>query len=194
MLSERAENYLKTLDRLPGLPAAALEKALREQGKPCFEPWLAFQEQYAGYVEPLGQDTAIWGILHEHSQWIKPGRVIVDREPHEETWYVTCAEVHPSYEYQLDNRGEFLGEPAASFDVKVERNALLADYFAQGGTRPLPQSDLRNPSILERLLRETQNALVPEPSDQYLEYYRRNGTLLVKDLESNKIVAAWERR
>jgi hypothetical protein len=98
MLSERARRYLASLRRIKAVPTPEVERALREQGLPCFSAWLDFHERYAGYVEPLGAEVAIWGIVHENSHWIKPGRAAVEKSHGEEAeWLVACAEVHGSY-------------------------------------------------------------------------------------------------
>jgi hypothetical protein len=143
MLSERAQRYLAGLERLPAVPVSRVEQALRDQGQPCFPAWLEFHERYAGYVETLGLERAVLGIVHEQSRWIVPGRAAAARsyEPEAE-WFVACAEAHPSHVYQLGDTGFFKTPAAVSFDVKLERSALRLAFLARaGGKLVLPGGD-----------------------------------------------------
>ena len=190
MLTERAKSYLSTLKRIPPVPSAQVEKVLLDQGSPCFQPWLDFHERYAGYVEPLGLDTAIWGIVHEKSYWIAPGRAEVDRETHEDVWYVTCAEVHPSYNYLLDDKGEFLGRPAESFDIKVERNALHWEYFCQGEAGHI-EHHVKDAALIARLLQRSQP--IAEASDRHFTYFRCDDFVAIQNFGTKAFSQVWMR-
>ena len=190
MLTERAKSYLNTLERIRPVPAREVEKVLRDQGAPCFQPWLDFHESYSGYVEPLGLDTAIWGIVHEKSHWIGPGGAEVDRELHEEVWYVTCAEVHPSYSYLLDDNGKFLGDPAESFDIKVERNALHWEFFPREGAGRV-EHDVKDAELIEHLRRDSR--LVAEASDRFSRFLKGDDFVAIEDLETKSFCQVWMR-
>lgn len=191
MLTKRAQDYLLTLERRPAPPTREVEQTLKGNGSPCFEPWLAFHESYAGYVEPLGRDTAVWGLVHEQGRWVDAGRASVDKEPHEELWYVVCADVHPSYSYKLDHLGEFLGQPAVSFDVKVERNALTVEFMSRGKTRYLVR-ELKDPACIEEFLKGSK--VDPHTGDRYARYHVSPRYLLKEDVESGKFVYGWARQ
>ncbi len=182
MLSVRARKYLETLERRPAVATTAVEAAIRAQGYPCFEPWLEFHERYAGYVEWFGRDGAIWGVIHEKPQWLLPLRADIEKETHEDTWYVTCADAHPSYNYRLDSAGEFIGVAAQSFDIHVERIALGWEFNQRTGgrDRPLTAGDLRGPEFSD-LAERISASLVPEASDRYFRYYMSDTQLLVQD-------------
>src|SRR6185295_3182144 len=124
MLTERARKYLATLQRMEAIPTRDAEASLRQQEVPISPAWLDFHDRYAGYVEPMGHDVAIWGLIHREPTFLEAGRVSVDHivQPDLDEWYVVCADVHPSYQYELDSKGEFF-EKARSFDVLVEQNA-----------------------------------------------------------------------
>jgi len=191
MLTKRAQDYLRTLARRPAIPASEVERILKGAGSPCFDPWLAFHESYAGYVEPLGRDTAVWGLVHEQGHWIAPGGASVEKEPHDKAWYIVCADVHPSYSYKLDHLGEFLGEPAVSFDVKVERNALVVDFMSRGKTRYLIQ-ELKDPTRIKELLEGS--AIDPHTADKFARYHVSTRYLLKEDAESGGFVYGWARQ
>src|SRR5215467_1789624 len=111
MLSSRAVAFLSTLERRSFVPTRKVEEIIGNRGYPCYPKWLEFHERFAGYVETIGPDVAVWGLIHENPQWLLPMKADIDREPLQETWYITCADVHPSYNYRLDDKGEFLGNP-----------------------------------------------------------------------------------
>jgi hypothetical protein len=167
MLSERARQYLASLKRLPAVPTATVEKVLKDQGGPCFPAWLDFHERYAGYVEPLGLDSAVLGIVHAQSHWLKPGGAAVSRsyEPGAE-WFVTCAEAHPSYVYELGDTGFFKVPAAASFEIKLERSALRMAFMSRPGAAWTPPG-VRDDPELARLAAAA--ARVPEASDDHFQ-------------------------
>jgi hypothetical protein len=59
LISARAEKFLETLERRPAVPTKGVEAIIRDQGAPCFPSWLEFHEQYAGYVDVIGRDSAV---------------------------------------------------------------------------------------------------------------------------------------
>lgn len=189
-MTDRAIRYLATLQRVPTIPGRDVEKILADQGQPSFMPWLDFHERYAGYVEPLGADTAIWGLVHEQSYWIAPRRVRVTREVHEPIWYIACAEVHPSYQYLLDSNGEFLGVPAESFDIKVERNALRWEFASRPGVAQLRADEVPQLAPLD-FARKVGAELVPAASDRYFRYYIGENHLLEEDAEEGQLWKVW---
>jgi hypothetical protein len=193
MLSTRARIFLATLERRPSIPTKEVEAIIRDQGYPCFSPWLDFHERYAGYLEVFGQDWAVWGLVHEKPVWLLPRKADIDREPHEETWYVTCADTHPSYDYRLDDKGEFLGPPAESFDIHVERIALGWDFHQKGPSRVLTTDELRGPGFQEIFITQIEPHLVAEASDRFFRYYMNENYLVVEDVESGRLLRARQR-
>jgi hypothetical protein len=198
MLTERANKYLSSLKRGPAQPAKLVEQSLFEQGAPCFDSWLFFQERYAGFMEPLGSgDFAVWGIVHEAPRWLDPLRAQIDREVHQPVWYVTCADVHPSYVYRLDQAGAFFTPPAASFDVKVEQNALIWAFFQSGRAQRAQQKELRDPEFLTSLRQELASKqslqLVVEASDDNTRFYASTTQLVREDARLGSIREAWRR-
>jgi len=171
MLTTRANNYLKTLKRHPSIPAKEVEAIIRGQGFPVFDPWLDFHERYAGYEDIIGQDWAIWGLVHEASYWLAPREADIDRELYEETWYITCADVHPSYSYRLTDKGKFLLGPAQSFDTFVERLALGWEFCHMVGSRPMTMDELRAPEFRDEFLNHIKQFLVEEASDNFVRGY-----------------------
>ena len=160
--------------------------SILSRGYPCPAAWLAFHQEYAGYVEPLGNDVAVWGLTHREGLWLKLNAV-VEQQPNAGRCYITCADAHPSYRYLLDDRGRFLGVPADSFDIKVERNALISE-ISKRSNRPLlrrPQIDRqRFAALLERLL----GNVVPEASDSCFRYFAVPEAVLIEDVEAGRFV------
>lgn len=124
-LSAIADRYLSSLERRHSPSPDRLASKLRELGVESPEPWLEFESQFGGYVEPIGLDVAIWGLLQDDTEWLPSAGIELDLEE----GLVACADVHPSYDYWLDRSGEFLGlgggGPCDSFAVKVEQTAVL---------------------------------------------------------------------
>jgi hypothetical protein len=165
MLSERARRYLASLQRLAPVPTAEVERALRRQGLQCYPAWLDFHERYAGYVEPIGLEAAVLGIVHAQSRWMVPGAVAtVDSYQSEADYFVVCADVHPSYEYYLGDTGFFRSPWASTFEVKLERSAARVDFHQRTGAGtwvewPVP------PALVEEMRRDARE--VPEGSDEH---------------------------
>jgi hypothetical protein len=163
MLFERARHYLSKLKRITPVPTAEVQRVLERQRVECYPAWLDFHELYAGYVEPLGLEAAVLGIVHTRSRWIIPGAAAVVRsyDPHAE-WFVYCAEVHPSLVYNLGDTGFFSSPEASSFQVYLERRAAQIEFFSRpGANRVWPPP----PALIEEL---NQHACeVPEASDEH---------------------------
>lgn len=167
MLTERARQYLGTLERVTPVPAARVEQALREQGERCFPAWLEFQDRYAGYVQPLGFECAVFGIVHAQSWWIKPGWAAVSRSYESGAdWFVTCAESHPSFVYELGDTGLFKAPTASTFEIKLERDAVHVAFFARPGARRLYPAP-SDAADVARLAGKA--ALVVEASDEHYQ-------------------------
>lgn len=172
-LSSRARSFLATLERRPTVPAGEVEEIIIRSGYPCFPHWLQFQDRYAGYVERIGWDTAIWGLIQKNTD--EP-----EIEVCEGTWYITCADLHPSYEYRLDNRGEFLGGRAESFDIHVERLSLGWEFCQRGEARVLDADELQGLVFSDHFRKQIKHHLVPEASDRYSRYYMSDTWLVVE--------------
>src|ERR1700736_364664 len=136
-LSPRARAWLEKLHRRQPVPVEQVATALVDAGCPAFETWLDFHRRYAGYEEPLGNNVAIWGIVHDHAWWAAPGVADVTRG-RDGRWSVRCAAVHGTYDYRLDPDGGFRsfggGGPCESFDVKVEQSAFFIARRSDGRT------------------------------------------------------------
>ena len=192
MLTTRARDFLTTLERRPAVSTSDVEAIIRAAGFVAFVPWLEFHEKYAGYVEVIGRDMATWGLVHEKAVWLLPRRVEVDRETHEDTWYITCADAHPSYTYQLDDKGRFLGGPAESFDIHVERKALGWEFQRTSETRALTTHELRDVAFRRVFATQMKEHVVETASDCYTRYYMNDDYLVVEDVESGNLRDGWQ--
>jgi hypothetical protein len=169
------------MKRHPPVPVDEVAEALKRAGCPAFAPWLDFQARYGGYVEDLGKDEAIWGLMHRDPYWLPPGEVQVDLEG--DVWRIACAEVHPSYDFWLTSSGEFEstggGGHYQSFDVRVERGAVFWEGKARGVAWNSGR-DLLTAAGNADALREWVGAeLVPEASDKYSTCWRADDLIIV---------------
>ena len=69
----------------------------------------------------------------------------LDSELGGKTWQIFCADGHPSYNYRLEQTGEFIGAPAESFDIHVERIARGWEFEQRGACQAviLPNHEFR---------------------------------------------------
>jgi hypothetical protein len=124
---------------------------------------------------------------YENPKWLLPRRADIDRESQEEIYYITCADAHPSYTYQLDNKGEFLGFPAESFEIHVERIALGWAFSQSEPTRPIVMSELRSSYMQEVFATQMKPHLIAEASDKFSRYYMNDTYLLVENTETGML-------
>ena len=193
-LSPRARTFLATLERRPAVPTAEVEAIVTGSGFPCFTPWLAFHDRYAGYVEALRQDGFVWGLVHRNPRWLAPNKPDIDSEADELTWYIGSADGHPSYDYRLDNTGEFLGgAPAESFDIHVERIALGREFQRRGVVRAWSDDELRGPAARDTFEARVKAHLVAEASDRFSRYYRSESHFVVECVETGALRRGYDR-
>ncbi len=190
MLSQRARNYLAQLRREDPVPVAMVEPILVAQGYPVYPAWLAFHEQFAGYVESLGEDSAvIWGLVFaQRKHGGEPYRVYVNLDPKGVPVFISCADAHPSFDYNLLPDGEFIGAPYPSenFSIKVERNALLWEFSSAGPARRTYKIDgVSINTLRQQLLAELAPYFVPEASDKFARYYASPDKVLLEALEND---------
>jgi hypothetical protein len=187
-LSTRAQAYLATLCRYPAVPVADVAEALRRAECVPYPSWLDFHERYAGYVDPLGQESAILGLVHRESYWLTPGEASVEQQD-DGRYSVTCAEVHASFDYRLFEDGSFSsfggGGPCESFDVKIEQSAVLAEAWGDGrkwlryyDLTTLPEGGLRG------FCTAVGAELVPEASDKFAEVWRGHDAIWLAERET----------
>jgi hypothetical protein len=182
-LSQRAQAYLATLRRGAFVPLDRVVDALKQAQYPTFDAWLEFHARYAGYEEHLGNDMAVWGIVHEHPYWLGPMEVLAERE--DSKWRVTCAEVHPSYDYWLSSDGEFSscggGGRCESFDLKIERDALVHEAFAENRSWEFSPDLVEAAGSVRALCRLVGASVVPEASDKYATSWRAPDVIVIED-------------
>ena len=100
--------------------------------------------------------------------------------------FIACADVHPSFGYNLTPVGKFVGPPfpCASFAIKVERNALMQEFSKAGPVQRV--YNLNDAPIIKQrkeLLEELRPFHVPEASDKFANYYMSPDKLLLEALE-----------
>lgn len=171
-LSTLAKEFLASTKRVASVPTADLRPQIEEAIGTCdaVESWLAFHEQFAGYVHDFGHgDWVIWGLAHKESHWQAPGLVEISFEEQEGKGEprIRCAESHPSYAHELLDSGEFWSPPAENFGVHVERTALLWSLDQRSELHGLCGEELRDPKMLSEWNCATEN---PEATDRFTRY------------------------
>ena len=189
-LSRRAEKYLGTLKRVTPVPTSTVKEALIRAGAPVHEAWVEFHERYAGYIEPLGNERAVYGLVHVDSEWLPPGEVSYEADGDED--FIACAEVHPSFDYTLRGDGEFLGigggGPCSSFNIKVEQAALIQRMMADGA-RLVTNFESRSRAFRAAVDAACQSEPDAVASDNYTRVYA-TPRILVFERDSGKTIWA----
>ena len=197
MLSERARRFLDQCERTTAVPTADAERILRAGDWPTAPAWLEFHDRYAGYVERIYRDAAVWGLVHEDSFWFGPRRAEVDQDEDEDGLFIYCAELHPAYGYRLDTTGRFLayGQEASSFDVHVERLAVWREFTADHQTHKIVDQERRHdPEYRAELLARLGERPVPEASDSNFTWYADEETLIADDIRRGYLSSVLLRR
>ncbi|MCX2794703.1 hypothetical protein SAMN05660479_02242 [Microbulbifer thermotolerans] len=184
MLTDRAKKYLATLERVPSIPTREIERILSDNEYPCIPEWLEFHDRFSGYIEPLGLDRAVWGLAHNSPVWMDSFSVDVECDKIEGTFEVVCADVHPSYNYTIDDRGHFFGLASESFEIYVERKAVGFLFSKAGSVRPIRVADIEDEVIGHILNKEN---LISEATDKFFTYYRYDNYLCVQNSENLSI-------
>lgn len=191
-LTPRARQFLSSLERRPAVPTEEVEAIIAAKGFPCFAPWLAFHERYAGYLL-RGNDGFLLGLVHRQAYWLAPNTPDIDGEGDGKTWYITCADGHPSYTYRLENTGEFLGWPAESFDTHVERSALWWEFRQRGPVRVWPLDELRGPVGRDTFERAVKPHLIAEATDRFFRYYATDTHFVAEWAETGELRLGYDR-
>ena len=174
MLSQRAQRHLNSLERAPTIPVATVRQALLDGGYPVYDCWLEFHDRYAGYTEDMGSDGVIWGMMHAHARFVlgEKGRALNAEAYLDESdglWYAEAADIHPSYNYVIDERGHFPWLIVSSFDTYIEQGALWNE-FIDAGERP--RRELHEDKI-DKAIRESPDAIKLDAlSDKYSEWWQ----------------------
>jgi hypothetical protein len=139
---------------------------------------LSFQDHFAGYVEQLGKETAVWGLIHAHPRWLAPWEA--SAEHYATGWRILCADCHPSFDYALSSDGEFSssggGGRCATFEVKIERSAILWEAARDRGSWRLYVGRARGEHTSRERFR---GDLVAEASDRYAACWRTEDAVVV---------------
>lgn len=192
-LSQRAQNFLATLERDKPVPVETIVQLLAAEGLEPVPAWLEFHQRYAGYREDIGAgDVAIWGLAQTkvHGDYNAPDTIYVTKTRDNHPVTACCADVHPSWDYLLKPNGEFIGPPfrCATFDVKIERNALMWEFTHAGPVERVWKINGVNVNqCRDKLITELQDYLVPEASDAFARYYYSPDKLMLASLRNDVI-------
>jgi hypothetical protein len=188
-LSPRATAYLSTLRRTEPVPTRVVEDLLRASLAAPPATWLDFHERFAGYVEPLGNEAAAWGLTHRRSHWYTPMTVSIEGSLQPEAGaFIACADVHPSYVYKLGDTGFFRDPAAQSFERKVERNAVRVEFFARG-TKASRVYELSAAAFVDRAKAAP---LISEASDGFLRVYASERVFAVQRVKDERFIEGWQ--
>ncbi len=194
-LSKRARSYLASLERRAAVPTRDVEAAIVRAGYEPFPAWLAYHDAYAGYVEPLGRESAVLGLVHGASHWLAAGEAEVDLWD-DGALVITCADVHPSFAYTLFSDGHFwssggAGE-CATYDVKVEQSGAFVEKTRDGRDwKRIVRPMVDNPSGLTRLREALGAARVDEASDVYNETWVARDAMWLEGADEKRALDLW---
>lgn len=188
MLTGRARKYLASLERQKFISTKQVEQAIIDSGWEAVPCWLSFHEKYAGYSQIVGHDVAVWGLVHERAAWLPDGRVDIERDEVEEDVYIACADAHPSYGYRLNKSCHFRDE-ATSFDVFVERQALLWDF---SGDEQVAFEELGFQGRVDLAKWMRDEAVVEHVSDSYYRYFVAS-RILIEEAIDDGYVRVWRK-
>jgi hypothetical protein len=152
---------------------SVVRRALEAAGVPASDPLLEFHDRFAGYVEP-GPDEQVWGLVHRAPRWL--GELEVSASAEDGRHYVICADVHPSYDMQLDQEGVHYTTctvpRATSFAMMIEQHAFLEEFCAGRGvvSQRLQRCNDRT-ELREVLLPRVAEVAVAEVSDVHGTIY-----------------------
>jgi hypothetical protein len=88
--------------------AAEIAAALTKAGVPedVQSIFVTFQLEHGGEEDAFGLNKVVWGILHEHPEFLDADKVYAEEDDeHDGVWHVWCADVHPSDTMTLDQHG-----------------------------------------------------------------------------------------
>lgn len=179
-LSPRGRAYLESMSRVDHASSEVVAGLLLAEGCPVAAAWLEFQDAFGGYVEPIGHDVAIWGVVHSDPDWLLPDSVEVEHKAGS-AWRIVCADVHPSYDYWLDETGQFVSVGSGryeKFKTKVERNAVFWEMVSSGRTWTI-SSDPPSGSRIPGFVAQSDCKPVAEASDRYSTLYKSESIILV---------------
>jgi hypothetical protein len=179
MLSSTADEYLRSLQRISVPSEREVVECVLRVLPQVPNVWLDFHRQYGGYVQPLGVDVATWGLMHFHGEWMPNGDVEIELEGALDDAYITCADVHPSYDYRLDLRGEFLGGPSDRFETYLEQCAHMIEFKTYCAPfRVYGTADTLEPAVQRVLDDLLAHGNIKEASDRHREIFRSERALL----------------
>jgi hypothetical protein len=194
MTTPRLQRYLATLERRPFVTdLERVAAAIRFLGIPAEDWILSVHARFAGYVQPLGpHDEAVYGVFHERSKWL--GREGIEGDSAPGDWSVSCADAHPSYDFNLYCDGSFRGigggGPSDSFEHKLEKDALWHDFT---GGEPVRYVLSRTRHGKKEFVDEIVRRIQPEPdaaaSDSHDTFYVVEDLLIHRVVEGGDFIA-----
>jgi hypothetical protein len=175
-MTDRLHRYLESLERRPHIfDRGQVANAISDFGIPV-ETWLLdFHDRYAGFVQPIGLDEAVLGILHENSKWLGPNGIDGDNDP--DDWMLCCADAHPSHGYQFTSDKLFIGGCGSSFDTIMDRKALWHEFASTGQIQYIVAHPNSIDEIAWRLIEET-SATIDRSSDETEKLYTADQLLI----------------
>jgi hypothetical protein len=192
-LTSRAQHYLATLKRGEPVPIGIVAESLQRNNCPFFDVWKEFHLRFAGYEEEIGAEKAVWGLAHADPLWGEPWEV--DVEPDGPDLLIVCADVHPSYNYVLDQHGEFPafggGGPCESFEIKIERDSAFWQAELENRSWTIePKLEKIADAICERFAA----IIVPEASDKYATLWSSHEAFVLKSGDRATVWVATDTR
>ncbi len=159
---------MRGLERVETLTDADVAIAFQKVEQPLLPAWLEFHQEFAGYVFHDGRERLELGLVVEEPVWLPAGlpevTVVGDSK------LVACADAHPSFDYALDQHGEFSGigggGPCETFAKHVEQMAILQNVSA-AGFKPVFDYEQRSRKFRDAVALELSLSRDQYASDKY---------------------------
>ena len=176
-LSSRASSYLRKSKREEfALTESEIRNIFLNNGAPCFEPLIEFQQRFGGYIFYAGLAPIKFSVLKGGGGY--PRSNYTATIEFEESglaspqYYSDCADTNYQMQFFLDENGMYYEdyEPvAASFEKVIEHLPLWEEMnFTQGLELIFRDHRLKTADVDRKLELEP----ISEASDQYTRWFR----------------------
>ena len=196
-LSKRALDFLHHSEReIPELTERDIRDAFSANNAPVFEPLIAFQLQYGGYIFYAGLEPIKFILLQGVGGYPKITNTSIIEFEETNTispkYHFVCAMTNYQMQFTLDEEGIYYEDyqpKASSFDKVIEELALWNEIKLKTGYEII----FRERQILtQNLDKELNLALIPEASDQFTLWFQ-NESIYMKQCQGLTTLIASEK-
>lgn len=176
-LSKRASDFLQQSEReIPELSEQDIRDAFSVNDAPIFEPLIAFQLQYGGYIFYAGLEPIKFSLLQGEGGY--PKRTNTSIVEFEETntispkYHFVCAMTNYQMQFSLDEKGIYYEDyqpKASSFNKVIEELAIWKEIDLKNDYEIV----LREHKVkTQNLDKELNLKIISEASDQFTRWFQ----------------------